>query len=148
VVVSWKGILVNWWRAGGPESGWQTIMPEPAPLTWLVIGGSGKDLGLEAVLADGRRLRMEPSDVAVATEGAVEMQLEPYDDMCLEIQYAGPGLEIRSMQVTCPDPDRQEEFTAAAGAFIADGGELGYRVGVRIALAAVGGLPARHGDPQ
>jgi hypothetical protein len=146
---SWEGTLVSWWRAGEPEeSGWQTIMPEPAQLTWLVIGGSGKDLGLEAVLADGRRLRMEPSDVAVATEGAVEMQLEPYDDMCLEIQYTGPGVEIRSMQVTCPDPDRQEEFAAAARAFIADGGELGYRVGVRIALAAVGCLPVRHGAPQ
>jgi hypothetical protein len=145
---SWEGTLVSWWREREPESGWQTIMREPAPLTRLVIGGSGKDLGLRAVLADGRRLRMEPSDVAVATEGAVEMQLEPYDDMCLEIQYAGPGLEIRSMQVTCPDPDEQEEFTAAARAFIADGGELGYCVGVRIALAAAGGLPARHGDPQ
>jgi hypothetical protein len=144
----WEGILVSWWRAGEPESGWQTIMQEPAPLMWLVIGGSGKDLGLKAVLADGRRLRMEPSDVAVATEGAVEMQLEPYDDMCVQIRYAGPGLEIRSMQVTCPEPDQQEEFTAAAGAFIAGGGELGYCVGVRIALAAVGGLTARHGGPQ
>jgi hypothetical protein len=139
---------VSRWHTDEQESGWQTIMPEPAPLEWLVIGGSGKDLGLQAVLADGRRLRMEPSDVAVATEGAVEMQLEPYDDMCLEIKYAGPGLEIRSMQVTYPDPDQQEEFTAAARAFIADGGWLGYRVGVRIALAAIGGPPARHGDPQ
>lgn len=139
---------MSWYRTGEPQSGWQTIMPEPAPLVRLVIGGSGKDLGLEAARADGRKLRMEPSDVAVATEGAVEMQLEPYDDMCLDIKYAGPGLEIRSMQVTCPDPDQQEEFTAAARAFIADGGWLGYRVGVRIALAAVGGLPARHGDPR
>lgn len=98
---------MSWYRTGEPQSGWQTIMPEPAPLVRLVIGGSGKDLGLEAARADGRKLRMEPSDVAVATEGAVEMQLEPYDDMCLDIKYAGPGLEIRSMQVTCPDPDQQ-----------------------------------------
>lgn len=135
-------------HAGEPESGWQSIMTEPAPLTWLVIGGSGKDLGLKAALADGRKLRMELSDVTVATEGAVEMQLEPYDETCLGIQYAGSGLQILSMQVTCPDPDQQEEFTSAVRAFIAGGGELDYRVGVRIALAATGGLPVRDGDPQ
>ena len=145
---SWEGTLVNWWRVGEPESGWQAIMPEPAPLEWLVIGGNGKDLGLEVALADGRRLRMEASDVAVSTDGAVEMQVEPFDDLNLEIRYAGPGLEIRSMQVTCPDPDWQEEFTAATRAFLADGGELGYCVGVKIALAALPGSPARHGDPQ
>lgn len=84
---------------------------------------------------------MEPSDVAAAAEGALEMKLEPYDDMCPEIQYAGPGLDIRSMQVRCPDPDWQEEFTAAERAFIADG-ELDCRVGVRIALAAAALPPA------
>jgi hypothetical protein len=123
-------------------------MPEPAPLEWLVIGGNGKDLGLEVALADGRRLRMEASDVAVSTDGKVEMQLERYDDLNLEIQYAGLNLEIRSMQVTCPDPDWQEEFTAATRAFLADGGELGYCVGVRIALSGIPGSPARHDDPR
>lgn len=139
---------MSWWSAGARESGWQAIMPEPAPLAGLVIGGNGKDLGLEVALADGRRLRMEASDVAVSTDGAVEMQLERCDDLNLEIRYAGPGLEIRSMQVTCPDPGWQEEFTAATRAFLADGGELGYCVGVRIALAALPGSPARHGDPR
>lgn len=134
------------WRADEQESGWQTIMPDPLPLAWLVIGGNGKDLGLEVALADGRRLRMEASDVAVSTDGAVEMQLERVDDQDLEIQYAGPGLEIRSMQVTSPDPDWQEEFTAATRSFLADGGELDYLVGVRIALAASPSSPARRGD--
>lgn len=137
---------MSWWRADARESGWQTIMPEPAPLAELVIGGNGKDLGLEVALADGHRLRMEASDVAVSTDGAVEMQLERFDDLNLEIRYAGPGLEIRSMQVTCPDPDWQEEFAAATRAFLADGGELGYCVGVKIALAAPSS-PARHGAP-
>ena len=73
--------------------------------------------------------RMEASDVAVSTDGAVEMQLERVDDLNLEIRYAGPGLEIRSVQVTCPDPDWQEEFTGATHAFLADGGELGLRRG-------------------
>lgn len=145
-MVSWEETLVSWWRAGERESGWQTIMPEPAPLAGLVIGGNGKDLGLEVALADGRRLRMEASDVAVSTDGAVEMHLEQFDDLNLEIRYVGPGLEIRSMQVTCPDPDWQEEFTAATRAFLADGGELGYCVGVKIALAELPGSPARHGD--
>jgi hypothetical protein len=139
-------MLVSRWHADEPESGWQTIMPEPVPLAWLVIGGNGKDLGLEVALADGRRLRMEATDVAVSTDGAVEMQLKQFDDVDLEIQYAGPGLEIRSMQVTSPDPDWEEEFTAATRSFLADGGELGYLVGVRIALAASAGSPARHGD--
>ena len=139
---------MSWRSAGARESGWQAIMPEPAPLEWLVIGGNGKDLGLEVALADGRRLLMEASDVAVSTDGAVEMQVEPFDDLNLEIRYAGPGLEIRSMQVTCPDPDWQEEFTAATRAFLADGGELGHLVGVKIALAALPGSPARHGDPR
>lgn len=139
---------MSWRRAGEREPGWQTIMPERAPLAGLVIGGNGNDLGLEVALADGRRLRMEASDIAVSTDGAVEMQLERFDDLNLEIRYAGPGLEIRSMQVTCPDPDWQEEFTAATRAFLADGGELGYCVGVKIALAASPGLPARHGDPR
>jgi hypothetical protein len=89
---------VSWWSAGAEESGWQAIMPEPAPLACLVIGGNGKDLGLEVALADG--------------------------------------------------PDWQEEFTAATRAFLADGGELSYRVGVKIALAALPGSPARHGDPR
>jgi hypothetical protein len=123
-------------------------MPEPAPLAELVIAGNGKDLGLEVALADGRRLRMEATDVTVSTEGAVEMQLERFDDLNLEIRYAGPGLEIRSMQVTGPDPDWQEEFTAATRALLADGGELGYLVGVKIALAALPDSPACHGDPR
>jgi hypothetical protein len=139
---------VSWARRREQESGWLTIMPEPAPLRWLVIGGYGKDLGLEAALADGRSLVIEPSVVAVSTEGAVEMRLQPFDDVSLEIWYAGPGLEIRSMQVDRPEPDEEEEFTAVTRAFIANGGELGYRVGVRIALAALPGPPARHGDPQ
>jgi hypothetical protein len=142
------GTLVSRWHTDEPESGWQTIMPEPAPLAWLVIGGNGKDLGLEVALADGRRLRMETSDVAVSTDGAVQMQLERFDDVNLEIQYAGPGLEIRSMQVTSPDPAWQEEFTAATRSFVADGGELSYLVGVRIALAASPNSPPRQGDPR
>jgi hypothetical protein len=139
---------MGWWQTGEREPDWQTIMPEPAPLAELVIGGNGKDLGLEAVLADGRRLRMEASDVTVSTAGAVVMKLERFDDLNLEIRYAGPGLEIRSMQVMCPYPDWQEEFTAATRAFVADGGELDYCVGVKIALAALSGSPARHGDPR
>ncbi|MGH3262657.1 MAG: hypothetical protein ACRDNS_11720 [Trebonia sp.] len=139
---------MSWWSEGEPESGWQAIMPEPVLLKWLVIGGNGKDLGLELALVNGPRLRMEASDVAVSTDGSVQMQLEQFDDVSLEIQYSGPGLEVRSLQVMCPDPDWEEEFTAATRAFIADGGELAYCVGVRIALAAIPGSPACHGDPQ
>ncbi|HXT91239.1 MAG TPA: hypothetical protein VN714_18465, partial [Trebonia sp.] len=78
--------------------------------------------------------------------GAVEMKLEPFDDESVQICYEGPGLEIRSMQVTCPDPDEQGQFTADTRAFVADGGELRYRVGVRIALAGLPGPSAHHGD--
>jgi hypothetical protein len=47
-----------------------------------------------------------------------------------------------------PESGWQEEFTAATRAFLTDGGEPGYCVGVKIALAALPGSPARHGDPQ
>jgi hypothetical protein len=139
---------MTWWRTEDPKSDWQTIMQEPVPLTGLVIGGNGKDLGLEAALVDGRRLWIEVSDVAVSMDGPVEMQLERLDDLNLEIRYAGPGLEIRSMQFTGPDPGWQEEFNAATRVFLADGGEFGYVVGVKIALAALPSPAAPHGDPQ
>jgi hypothetical protein len=74
---------MTWWRTEDPKSDWQTIMQEPVPLTGLVIGGNGKDLGLEAALVDGRRLWIEVSDVAVSMDGPVEMQLERLDDLNL-----------------------------------------------------------------
>ena len=120
--------MVSWLRAGAQEPVWQAIVPEPAPLAELVIEGSGKDLGLEVALAGGRRLLMGAADVAVSADGAVEMQLERVDDRNLKIRYAGPGLEIRSMQVRFPDPDWQEEFIADVRAFLADGDELRYCV--------------------
>jgi len=117
---------VSRWRAGAREPVWETIVSEPAPLVELVIEGNGKDLGLEVALADGRRLRMGAGDVAVSAGGTVEMQLERIDDRNLKIRYAGPGLEIRSMRVRFPDPNRQEEFIADVRAFLADGNELSY----------------------
>jgi hypothetical protein len=50
------------------EPAWQELLPEPAPLTELVICGSGKDLGLEFTLADGRRMEMGAG--AVSRPGA------------------------------------------------------------------------------
>jgi hypothetical protein len=140
--------MVSWLRAGAEEPVWQAIVPEPAPLAELVIEGSGKDLGLEVALAGGRRLLMGAADVAVSADGAVEMQLERVDDRNLKIRYAGPGLEIRSMQVRFPDPDWQEEFIADVRAFLADGDELRYCVDAKIALAALPGSRAERGDPR
>lgn len=139
---------MSWWHTEEPESGWQTIVSGPTPLEGLMVGGYGKDLELEVNLAGGPSLRMGTTDVAVHTDGAVEMQLVPYDDVSLVIRYTGPGLEIRSMQVDRPDPEWEEEFTAATRAFLANGGELGYCVGARIALAALPDSPADGGDQQ
>lgn len=123
-------------------------MPEPAPLAELVIEGNGKDLGLEVALTDGRRLQMGAADVTVSADGQVEMRLERIDDLNLKIRYAGPGLEIRSMQVRFPDPSWQEEFIADTRAFLADGKELDYCVDAKIVLAVLPDSPACHGDPQ
>jgi hypothetical protein len=111
-------------------------------------GPYGKDLGLEVALADGRRLQICAGDVAVSADGAVVMQLERVDDRNLKIRYAGPGLEIRSMRVRFPAPNRQEELITDVRAFLADGNELSYCVDANITLAALPDSLAHHGDPQ
>ena len=45
-----------------------------------------------------------------------------------------------------PESGWQEEFTAPARVFLTDGGQLGYLAGVKMALAALPGSLARHGD--
>lgn len=79
---------------------WHELLPEPAPLTELVICGNGKDLDLELMLASGHKLEMGAADITVSTDGPVEMRLERVDDRNLKIRYAGPSTEIRSMQVS------------------------------------------------
>jgi hypothetical protein len=143
---SLEGTLVSWWRSGALEPVWQTIVSEPAPLAELVIEGNGKDLGLEVALAGGRRLQMGAAEVAVFSDGAVAMRLERIGDRSLKIRYAGPGLEIRSMQVRFPDPDWQEEFIADTSAFLADGDELNYCVDAKIVLAVLPDPPDSPGQ--
>lgn len=132
---------MSWSYAGAEEPKWHTIVPEPAPLAYLVIDGNGKDLDLEVALEGGRRLGMAAAGVAVSAEGQAEMHLQQMDDLNLRILYDGPGLEIRSMQI-CFLGYREEEYIAELQDFLAadDNRELGYIVSAKIALAAV---PAR-----
>jgi hypothetical protein len=138
-------------RGDGWASAGQPCPGEPAAWNWAAVclvdySHAYLRYRTEPAVLISANKRMEASDVAVSTDGAVEMQLERVDDLNLEIRYAGPGLEIRSVQVTCPDPAWQEEFTGATHAFLADGGELGLRRGKNRA----GGPPrlACHGAPQ
>ena len=130
--------MSNWPTGGyeGKQRVWHQLLPQPAPLAELVICGNGKDLDLEFRLADGRRLEMGAGDITVSTDGPVEMRLEHVDDLNLKIRYAGPGTEIRSMQVSWPDRD-QADFTENLRAYRADpeNESIGYCVDANISLA-------------
>lgn len=127
------------WPTGGyarKQQVWHQLLPEPAPLAELVIWGNGKDLGLEFTMVNGRRLEMEAGDITVSTDGPVEMRLERVDDLNLKICYSGPGTEMRSMQVSWPDPG-QADFIENLRAFLADpdNESLDYCVDANISLA-------------
>jgi hypothetical protein len=101
----------------------------------------GVTLGLEKIvfsLPGILRLEMGAGDITVSTHGALEMRLERLDDVNLRIGYAGPGVEIRSMQVRFDDPDYQNEFIEDLRAFLGGDAadEFNYCVDANIALAA------------
>jgi hypothetical protein len=130
---------MNNWPTGGygrKRRVWHQLMPEPAALAELVIWGNGKDLELEFTLVDGRTVEMGAGDITVSTDGPVEMRLERVDDLNLKIHYAGVGTEIRSMQVSWPEPD-QADFIKSLRAYLADpdNESLDYCVDANISLA-------------
>jgi hypothetical protein len=101
--------MYSWPREPRPED-WETILPEPVPLTDVVLFGYGKDLALTISQADGRHLSMWANHVTVSTDGKVDIQVDVIDDVNLQIRYSGTGLQAQSVRLCYGKCDDDREW--------------------------------------